>query len=133
RGNAATNALNYAAGASYGAGSGNPASSSLENGSTDFRVSAQAAVLNAQVNTGPVSASATDTTYGVALNGGGNSAVVTGGTVRVTGNTVSAAAYGNTAANSLTLTSLNSGQPTAAIGNYQMNSGPVTASVTTVT
>jgi len=71
-------------------------------------------------------------TYGVALNGGSGFPLATNGTVRVAGNSVSAAAYGNTANNSLTLASLNTGPPTAATGNYQANSGPVTASRTTV-
>jgi hypothetical protein len=133
RGNAATNALNYAAGANYGTGTGDPANSSLAASDTDFRVNAQAAVLNAQANTGPVSASSVDAVYGVALNGVGGFPVTTNGTVGVIGNSVSAAAYGNAAVNSLTLASLNTGQPTAAVGNSQFNSGPVTASVTTVT
>jgi hypothetical protein len=136
RGNAATNALNYAAGANYGVGTGNPANSSLAanggEGVDGFAV-AQAAVLNSQVNTGPVSATATDASYGVALNSGSGFPLVTNGTIGVIGNSVSAAAYGNTATNSLALTSLNTGQPTAAIGNYQTNSASVTASVTTVT
>jgi hypothetical protein len=133
RGNAATNALNYAAGANYGTGTGDAARSSLAASEVDGFAVAQAAVLNAQVNTGPVSASSVDATYGVALNGGSGFPLATNGTVRVAGNSVSAAAYGNTANNSLTLASLNTGQPTAAIGNYQANSGPVTASVTSVT
>jgi len=133
RGNAATNVLNYVAGANYGAGSGNPANSSLDSGSRDFRASAQAAVLNAQANTGAVFASASFAVYGVALNGGGNTTGVTGSTVRVAGNNHSAAAYGNTANNSLTLASLNSGQPTAVVANSQINAGSVSAVVTTVT
>lgn len=137
RGNAATNALNYAAGANYGTGMGNPASSSLVVNGTDAGVSgvatAQAAVLNAQVNTGAVSASASDATNGVVLNGDSGFPLVTNGTIAVTGNSLAAAAYGNTANNTLTLASLNAGQPTAAIGNYQANSASVTASVTSVT
>jgi hypothetical protein len=132
RGNAATNALNYAAGANYGTGTDNPAYSSLAASDVDGFAVARAAVLNAQANSGPVSASSVDATYGAALNSDGGFAV-TNGTVGVIGNSVSAAAYGNTATNSLTLASLNTGQPTAAVGNYQINSGPVTASVTTVT
>lgn len=136
RGNAATNALNYSAGANYGIGAGDAATSqgAVTIGSNlDGRSTAQAAVLNAQVNVGPVYASATGASYSVVLNGGPASPATTNGTIALTGNTVSAAAYGNTANNSLTLASLNSGQPTAAIGNYQTNVGPVTASVTSVT
>ncbi|HTM95798.1 MAG TPA: S-layer family protein, partial [Croceibacterium sp.] len=137
RGNTATNALNYAAGANYGTGTGNPAHSSLAVNGGDAGVNgvavAQAAVLNAQVNTGAVSASAGDVMNGVVLNGDGGFPLVTNGSVRVAGNSVSAAAYGNTANNRLTLASLNTGQPTAAVANYQANSGPVTASITSVT
>lgn len=135
RGNAATNALNYSAGANYGTGTGNAGNSSLAvngtGGGVDGFAVAQAAVLNAQTNSGPVSASSADATYLVVLNTPGGPAI-TNGTIGVIGNSVSAAAYGNTANNSLTLTSLNTGMPTAAIGNYQSNSAGVTASVTTV-
>ena len=136
RGNAATNALNYSAGANYGSGTGNAANTTATLGDEGIgasgRVSAQATVLNAQFNSGPVSASSTDATYGIALNGDGGFPVVSNGTMGVIGNTVSAAAYGNTASNSLTLKSLNTGMPTAAVANYQTNAGSVTASVTSV-
>jgi hypothetical protein len=136
RGNAATNALNYAAGANFGTGTGDPAWSSVSVTGTDYGVDgfavAQAAVLNAQVNADSVSASATDATYGVALNGSASSALANG-TVAVSGNAVSAAAYGNSATNRLAVNALNTGAPTAAVGNYQVNSGNVTASATSVT
>jgi hypothetical protein len=136
RGNSASNALNYSAGANYGVGSGNAANTTATVGEDGIgasgRGSAQAAVLNAQFNTGSVSASATDATYGIALNGDGGFPVATNGTMGVIGNAVAAAAYGNVANNSLTLKSLNTGMPTAAVANYQTNAGPVTATVTTV-
>jgi hypothetical protein len=136
RGNAATNALNYAAGANFGTGTGDPARSSVSVTGTDYGVDgfavAQAAVLNAQVNADSVSARATDATYGVALNGVAGSALANG-TVAVSGNAVSAAAYGNSATNRLAVNALNTGAPTAAVGNYQVNSGNVTASATSVT
>jgi hypothetical protein len=88
-------------------------------------------VLNVQANEGSVSASSTDATYFVALNNAGGTAIGNG-TVGVIGNTVSAAAYGNTASNSLALNSISTGMPTAVLANSQTNSGPVTASVTTV-
>jgi hypothetical protein len=46
---------------------------------------------------------------------------------------MSATAYGNTANNTLTVAALNTNAASAAIGNVQRNTGPVTASVTTVT
>src|SRR5690606_23647166 len=124
-------------GANYGAGTGDPAHSSVSVNGTGYNVDgsavAQAAVLNAQANTGPVSASATDAAYSVALNGGDGFPAVTNGTVAVTGNAVSAAAYGNSATNRLAVNALNTGAPTAAVANYQVNSGNVTASATSVT
>lgn len=69
--------------------------------------------------------------YVVALNGATNSAL--NSTIGVGGNTVSAAAYGNTATNTLTLAAVNTGMPTAGIGSWQSNTAGVTASVTTVT
>src|SRR5690606_35014846 len=102
---------NYAAGANYGIGTGNPANSSLAVNGTGTGVDgfaiAQAAVLNAQANAGPVSASVTDATYGVALNGDDGFPAVINGTVAVTGNSVSAAAYGNSATNRLAVNALN--------------------------
>ncbi len=55
----------------------------------------------------------------------------------VTGNSVAASAYGNSATNALTLTALNTGAPgagapTAAVGNYQVNSGAIVATATSV-
>lgn len=134
RGNAATNVLNYTGGANYGTPTGLAvAGSSIDPTADTASTSARAAVLNSQNNSGSVTASTTDTSYQVALNsGGGGLASLTGGTVGVIGNSVSAAAYGNTANNVVQLASLNTNVPTAAIGNYQTNSGAVTASVTTV-
>ena len=134
-GNAITqgNALNYTAGADYGSPAAPlPAGTSLAiGGAPDMSVAGRAAVTNLQDNSGAVSANSTDATYFVALNTAGGPAI-TNGTVGVIGNNVSAAAYGNTASNSLALNSVNTGMPTAVIANYQTNSGPVTASVTTV-
>jgi hypothetical protein len=136
RGNAASNALNYTAGATYGDGTGNAASATVavpSGPAFDATVSAQAVVLNSQGNTGAVSASSTQSSYLVALNSADGQANITNATIGVIGNSVSAAAYGNTATNSLTLSALNTNQATAAVGNYQTNAGAVTASVTTVT
>lgn len=133
RGNAANNALNYSAGADYGTPAAFPSGATLPigGGGSDTFVAARAVVLNVQDNSGAVSASSTDATYFVALNTADGPSI-TNGTVGVIGNSVSAAAYGNTASNSLALNSVNTGMPTAVLANYQTNSGPVTATVTTV-
>lgn len=135
RGNAASNTLNYAAGADYGVGTGDAATASVDllGATTDAFANARAAVLNAQVNEGSVSASSTDASYMVALNTDEGFGAITNGTIGVIGNSVSAAAYGNTATNTLAINALNTGQPTGAVANYQSNGGSVSASVTTVT
>jgi hypothetical protein len=127
RGNAATNALNVAAGSSYGTSTAGTAGSTL--GTTQ----ATAAVLNTQGNSGAVTSNATGT-YQVALNGQAVGTVpgLTNGTAAVTGNTVAAQAYGNSATNTLTVTAPATGRPTAAIGNYQTNSGAIVATATGV-
>ncbi|WP_285412314.1 S-layer family protein [Variovorax sp. efr-133-TYG-130] len=127
RGNAATNALNVAAGSSYGTSTAGTAGSTL--GTTQ----ATAAVLNTQGNSGAVTSNATGT-YQVALNGQAVGTVpgLTNGTAAVTGNTVAAQAYGNSATNTLTVTAPAAGRPTAAIGNYQTNSGAIVATATGV-
>lgn len=131
RGNAASNALVVAAGGTYDAGVAQAGSGLAPFGG---QVAAQAAVLNAQSNSGPVSATATSVTYGVALNGQGGSVpgAAALGAIAVNGNTVAAQAYGNTATNSVVMTALNGGTPTAAVANYQTNSGPVVATATSV-
>ncbi|WP_082826063.1 beta strand repeat-containing protein [Croceicoccus estronivorus] len=134
RGNSATNVLNYSAGANYGNATsfGPGAGVSVDNSSANVTVGARAGVLNVQTNSGDgVTATSTNASYLVALNG--NTPTVTNATVGVIGNTVAAAAYGNTAANTVTVAALNTGMPTAAVGNVQTNSASVTATVTTVT
>jgi hypothetical protein len=126
RGNTASNVLNSLAGASYGPASGGSVQSG--DGLTGFAVNANAGILNSQLNTGAVSAASTGASYQVALNGGGALA----SSMAVTGNQMAAQAYGNTAVNQLTLNALNTGTPTSAVGNYQRNTGAITASVTNV-
>ncbi|OJY48568.1 hypothetical protein [Sphingomonas sp. 67-41] len=88
---------------------------------------AGAPLLNAQTNYGSVTASASNSLVGAAFNGpltGMNQASMTIGA-----NTVSAAAYGNTATNAASLSSF--GQPgSVAIVSSQTNYGPVTAIAT---
>jgi hypothetical protein len=137
RGNSASNVLNYVAGAAYAAGTGDAANSSIDVagpfGPDVFATSnAQAAVLNVQVNTGEVLATSTQTSYLVALNGPGGVPTLTSATIGVIGNAMSAAAYGNTAANEVNLAARNTNQASASVANYQYNGGPVSATVTSV-
>jgi hypothetical protein len=130
RGNAATNTLDSAAGSGYGPAAATGAVSQV---GTPFalNVGASAAILNSQTNTGAVTASSVGTSYQVALNS--TTAVgVSGGSVGVTGNTLAAQAVGNSATNRITQTALNGAPPSAAIGSYQVNTGAVTATVTSV-
>lgn len=133
-GNSAANVLNYAAGADYGVDSVSGAGSTIAvgGGAMDAVVNARAAVLNGQVNTGAVTAGSVNASYLVALNTGGDTPALTNGTIGVIGNSVSATAYGNTAANALTVATRSGTAPSAAIGNGQFNSGAITATVTTV-
>lgn len=132
RGNTATNVLNATAGATYGA----PVGVASVSGGT---VQATAGVLNNQSNRGGVSAAAGSATpgmsvsYQVALNGAGAGPAISNGSVSVGGNQVAAEAYGNSATNGVTLTALNTGVPTAAVGNYQLNAGAIRATATSVT
>jgi hypothetical protein len=134
RGNAATNVLESSAGSGYGAAATAPGSGSLSASPLALNVTASAAILNSQTNAGAVSASSSGTTYQVALNATGAPGTlgVSNGSVGVTGNTLAAQAYGNSATNRLTQTALNTGSPSAVVGNYQVNTGNVTASVTSV-
>jgi len=122
RGNAASNSLTLTGTPSSGLA---PASASLAGSGT---VSADAALVNSQINTGDVTALGENMVHDIALNciGADRSELV------LNGNSVSASAIGNGATNSMALASL--GQlPTAAVANVQMNSGQVTARVTGAT
>lgn len=128
RGNTASNVLNSLAGANYGAASGGSVVSG--DALTGFAVNANAGILNSQINSGAVQASSTAASYQVALNSDPVGAAAS--SMAVTGNQVAAQAYGNSAVNQLTLNALNTGTPTSSIGNYQRNSGAITATVTSV-
>jgi hypothetical protein len=130
RGNSASNAMTYASGANY-------ASSNVGATVTDTTeiATAAAVVLNRQDNgTSNVTASAGSTTYGVALNNSSTAANagVLNSTVRVASNSVNAFAFGNTASNSLTMTALNTGMPTAAVSSFQASAGAIIARTETV-
>ncbi|MEO7688335.1 MAG: hypothetical protein ABIS51_03545 [Sphingomonas sp.] len=119
RGNAADNQL-----ALGGTGSTGIADASI--GRFDASVNATAALLNSQSNYGAVTATASNTGYGVPLNATGN---VNASTLGVAGNSISAGAYGNVASNVAAVTAPGR-LPTAAVANNQANYGPVTAQVT---
>lgn len=121
RGNAASNVLNYAGGQMSPA-SPVVASSSLS-GAGALTGTANAEILNAQNNSGPVTVSAT-MAVSYALNGlGGNSAAINS-TATISGNVVNAVGYGNFASNSLTVSGTNNGA-SAGVTSHQVNSGNV--------
>jgi hypothetical protein len=121
RGNVADNAFSLTGGDGE-----SPAAPESVVGQYDATLHAAAALLNSQSNYGAVTATAANTAYGAPLNAAGS---VAGSSIGVTGNSVSAAAYGNAASN--VTTAAGPGQlPTAAIANVQANYGPVTAQVT---
>lgn len=126
RGNAASNVLNVSAGSSF-------ATPVPVAGSTVGVSQAAAAVLNNQSNTGNVGSFAT-ASYQVALNATAPVLVpgVSGSTVAVTGNTTAAEAYGNTATNRVNVSAPSASRATAAVGNFQTNSGTVVATATSV-
>lgn len=121
RGNAADNQL-VVRGGTLLAG---PASAEVSR--YDIWAQAGAPLLNAQTNYGSVTASASNSLVGAAFNGpltGMNQATMTIG-----GNSVSAAAYGNSATNAANLSSF--GRPgSVAVVSSQTNYGPVTAFAT---
>lgn len=128
RGNAATNLLESSAGSGYGglAAQGTGGGGLLP---AALNASAAAAIRNSQTNDGAVSASSSGASYMVALNSTGGPVGTTLGTVGVTGNTLTAEAYGNSATNRITQTALNNGTPSAVIVSTQVNTGAVTATV----
>lgn len=123
RGNVADNQLALS-GVSANA---SPPMPSAQLGRFDTSASAAATLLNGQSNYGAVSASATGSSYGVPLNLA--SAPVSGSSVSVANDTVSASAYGNVASNQLSLAATGR-LPTAAVVNVQANYGAVAAQVT---
>ena len=128
RGNSASNTLNYIAGASYTATAGAATVTGASNSAT-----ASAALLNDQGNSGAVSANATGTTS-IALNASSaaTDAGVLNARVSNSNNSTSAFAVGNTAANTVKLSALNTGMANVALGNQQTNTGAVTAVAATV-
>lgn len=126
RGNSSTNALNVTAGGSYGTPSAG-ASATTNTAAETAGATAAYTVLNGQWNDGGVTANTNGGSYRVALNGGG---LTSGSTVMASNNSFSANAAGNSAANSLSLSTLPSGNATAALSSTQVNTGPIMANVT---
>jgi hypothetical protein len=121
RGNAADNQLVVRGGAALAG----PATAEVSR--YDIWAQAGAPLLNAQTNYGSVTASASNSLVGAAFDGpltGMNQA-----TMVISGNSFSAAAYGNSATNAASLSSV--GQPgSVAVVSSQTNYGPVTAFAT---
>jgi hypothetical protein len=122
RGNSASNALNYTVAASY-----DGVTTDAVNGGT--AAAAAAVILNAQSNSGDVAATANSVSYRIALNDGAEGLAYgpINSSVSMTGNAVTAVAFGNTATNALTMATFNSGIPSSLNSNVQVNSGFVTA------
>lgn len=80
-------------------------------------------LLNGQANYGAVLASTEGSGYLVPLNASG---MVSGSTVEIDGNAIGSSAYGNSASNSVSLSSAGAG-PSTGIANFQTNYGGVTA------
>ena len=132
RGNRAVNTLEAVAGAGYATAQAPNAGSGID--PSGVAVDATYAALNVQVNEGAVSAGSTGAAYRIVLNNDASSvpvgsANVTNGTVSLAGNSVTAQALGNSAVNRVSLVGLNTGSPTAAIGNVQANLSSVSATV----
>lgn len=121
RGNMATNTLAVSGVAEDGC---TPDLASITTGALNSAM-APALLSNVQVNAGGVSAYAASPTVSVSYGSAG----VSDSRLGVTGNSVSAAAYGNSAINMVTLASLGS-LPASGISSVQANSGAVTAEVT---
>ena len=91
-------------------------------------VSAAVGTASSQLNTGEVAAISDNAVHGVVLNSFG----AEGSELVLNGNAVSASAIGNSATNTITLSSL--GQlPSAAAANVQMNNGRISAEVSGAT
>lgn len=125
RGNTASNAMTFTAGANYSTPTASPANLAYPN------ANGASVVLNDQRNTGAVKATATNVTYSVALNSAGGGAALNA-TVSNSNNAVSALAYGNSVSNTVTMAALNTGSPTVGVANQQGNSGNVTATAVAV-
>lgn len=116
------------------AAGGNTANNSLEATATasigGSLVAPTFAVLNYQNNAAAVSANVTTATIGVNINTAGSD--IQNSTLSVIGNNIRATGYGNSATNSLAMTSLvgTGNQASASLYNRQVNTGTVTTTIT---
>ena len=87
--------------------------------------------MNAQSNSGAVSATSNGATYSLALNSGAGTAALNSNAT-LANNSVAANAFGNVASNTLNMTTFGAGVPSSALASNQFNSGAVTATATNV-
>lgn len=126
RGNSASNILNYTVGASYTGNTG----ADITGVTT---VAANAAVLNNQSNGGAVIATSTGAEYTLDLASASGVNAALNSNATIANNTVVANAFGNTATNSLTMSTFGSGVPSSAVASIQSNTAAVSAYATNVT
>lgn len=129
RGNSASNAMTYSVGATY---SGN-VGAAIDGTSS---AAATAVVLNDQSNGGAVNALAQSAVYSVAFTdyttGATTGTAASGSAFSNSNNAVNALAYGNSAVNSLNMSTFGAGLPSSAVSSLQSNAGVVTATATGV-
>lgn len=125
RGNSASNAMTYSVGATYSGVDGAAITGTSS-------AAATAVVLNDQYNGGAVNALAQNAVYSVAFNDGASGTAASGSAFSNSNNAVNALAYGNTAVNSLNMSTFGAGLPSSAVSSVQANNGVVTATATGV-
>lgn len=129
RGNSASNAMTYSVGATY---SGN-VGAAIDGTSS---AAATAVVLNDQSNGGAVNALAQSAVYSVAFTdyttGATTGTAASGSAFSNSNNAVNALAYGNSAVNTLNMSTFGAGLPSSAVSSLQSNAGVVTATATGV-
>lgn len=132
RGNSANNAMTYTASATYSGNVGAAITGSASAGAT-------AVVLNDQANSGAVNAVANQAVYAIALNAAGTpgdnpvaGTAASGSAFSNNNNAVNALAYGNSAVNSLNMSTFGAGLPSSAVSSVQSNNAAVTATASGV-
>lgn len=134
-GNSATNSLSAAATTFANDGAADGVGGAALNGAGSGTVQASYAVLNEQVNSGGITATAT-VTYGAGFDTLGDAPSITNAAVTVNGNSGTSVAYGNAATNQVTFAALNNPAApgavptTTALGSTQLNTGNVSATTT---
>lgn len=121
RGNSASNALNFSAGAAFTG----PTTVAAIDGTA--KVDAAIALNNAQSNSGAVGATSASAAFSVALNAGTGAGALNS-TAKLANNAVTASGFGNVASNSLNVSTAGTNAPSAGLLNNQSNTGAVTTS-----